>query len=90
MKNKIKKLLNSKLTLFTSGLMQVFLVSVNVYQLAHKHYIGAFIVGFLISLIWSYNVKRISFSDKWDRYIYAFGAAVGTIVGLSLSELIYE
>ncbi len=70
--------------------MQVVLVSVNTYQIAHKHYVGVFLVGIAISLVWAWNVKRIAFGTWTDRVVYAFGAGIGSLSGLLISALIYE
>ncbi len=80
----------NKLKLFLSALCQVGLVSVNIYQISHKYYLGAFIVGFLISLFWSFNIKGIAFGNKMDRLIYCLGAAIGTLCGMLLSTLLYN
>jgi hypothetical protein len=79
-----------EILLFLTGMVQVLLVAINTYQLAHKKWIGCFIVGFLISFVWTYNVKRIAFGKFWERVIYALGAAVGTIIGLFISIFFYE
>jgi hypothetical protein len=76
--------------LFLTGFLQVLLVAVNTYQIAHNHYVGAVIVGFGISWCWTANVKRVAFGNKTDRFIYAAGAAVGTISGLLLTKIVYE
>ncbi len=78
-----------RLSLFATGLIQVLLVGLNTWQISHDKYIGAFIVGFLISFVWTWNVKKIAFGSTSDRFIYAFGAAVGTISGLMIAKLIY-
>lgn len=68
--------------LFGTGWIQVFLVAANTWQIAHERYIGAMLVGFGISLVWSLNVKSIAFGGWRDRIAYASGAAVGTVSGL--------
>jgi hypothetical protein len=84
------KRFKDSLSLFGSGMLQVSLVSVNTYLISHEHYVGAFFVGFLISLVWSFNVKKIAFGSWSDRILYALGAAVGTILGLYIALLIYK
>lgn len=79
-----------QLELFLSGIIQVLLVATNTYQIAHKKWIGCFVVGFLISFVWTFNVKKIAFGTIKDRILYATGAAFGTILGLMLSTYIYE
>lgn len=71
--------------LFGQGCVYVGLQAANVVQLARHHYTGAFVVGFLISLVWSRNVKDISCRSGWAGVVYSFGAAVGTVLGLFIS-----
>jgi hypothetical protein len=80
---------DTKFFLFGSGLIQVLLVGLNTYQIAHEKWIGAFIVGFLISFVWTFNVKKIAFGTMTDRIIYASGAAFGTTLGLIIAQIIY-
>lgn len=81
---------NSQIKLFFRAVLQVTLVALNTYQVAHGHYIGAIIVGFLISLVWTFNVKSAAFGSFYDKLIYASGAAVGTGIGLLFSTFIYS
>ena len=68
--------------LFVQGALYVGLQAANVVQLA-RHRVGpAFVVGFLISLLWSFNVKGVAFRSGWGGVIYALGAAVGTVIGM--------
>lgn len=78
-----------RIGLFMTGYIQVVLVALNTYQLAHNKYIGALIVGFLISLVWTLNVKRVAFGDWTDRIIYSTGAAAGCVSGLFIANIIY-
>lgn len=88
---KLKNLISSnEVSLFLTALLQVLLVAVNTYQLAHKKWIGCFIVGFAISFIWTFNVRRIAIGKLRERIVYALGAAVGTLLGLLLSIYVYE
>jgi hypothetical protein len=81
--------MNKRLLLFLAAFCQVGLVTINVYQIANKHYVGAFFVGFAISAIWSFSIKGIAFGDKIDRFVYCMGAAFGTSFGMLLSTIIY-
>lgn len=74
--------------LYLSGFLQVFLVSANTVFLSHMFYIGVFIFGFLISWIWSWNVKKISVSNNRERFFYSIGAASGGLIGVLFSEKI--
>ena len=79
-----------EIELFLTGMIQVLLVAFNTYQLAHKKWVGCFIVGFLISFVWTFNVKKIAFGKNMERVVYALGAAFGTVLGLAFSTYIYE
>lgn len=79
--------LKNKLELFITGLIQICLVTSNTYLIAREIYWAIFVIGFLISFIWSYNVKKIAFGSVWDRLAYSFGAACGGIIGLHLIKL---
>lgn len=74
--------------LFLTGFLQVFFVACNTYFISKSFYMGVFICGLIISLIWSWNVKKIVFGTFNDRIIYAFGAAFGSLLGLIISKLI--
>lgn len=75
--------------LFATGWVQVFLVAINTWQIAHEHYLGALFVGFGISLAWSFNVQRVAFGRWAERLFYAAGAAIGTVSGLWTMSVIY-
>lgn len=83
-----KKLLLIRSSLFLTGFTQVFFVSLNTYFLAKEIYMGVFVSALIISLIWSFNVKRVAFGNNFDRFIYATGAASGAIFGLWSSSYI--
>lgn len=76
---------------FVLGCLQVTLVAANTRQVARLHYGGAFIIGLSISLLWTWNVKIISaLTSTWAiKFLYAFGAACGTILGMWLTHIIY-
>ena len=76
--------------LFTTGFVQVFFVAINTYFLSKEFYIGVFICGTIISLIWSWNVKRVAFGSLRDRLFYSFGAGFGSIAGLLVSILFFK
>lgn len=88
--------LNINVELFLTGLLQVILVCLNTYQIALfaktqtvTLVLGIIIVGFLISFIWTYNVKKVAFGDWKNRVFYALGASSGSIGGVLLGNLIY-
>ena len=75
----------SRLTLFLTAFFQVALVAANVWQIAHQQWIGAAIVGWGISFLWSINVSKVAFGGWLDRVIYATGAGLGTLAGMGVS-----
>ena len=71
--------------IFITGFLQVFFVAINTYFITKEYYLGVFIVSFLISFIWSFNVKKVAFGTLKDRLVYSFGAATGGLLGLILA-----
>jgi len=80
--------LRQNMRLLTTGFLQVFFVAINTYFIANKFYLGCLVCGFLISFIWSFNVKKVAFGDMKDRIIYSVGASLGCVVGVYVSSLI--
>jgi hypothetical protein len=76
--------------LFITGFVQVFFVAINTYFLSKEFYLGVFICGIIISLIWSWNVKKIAFGSFRDRVIYSLGAGFGSLFGLIISILFFK
>jgi len=79
-----------KLKLSITAFVQVFFVAVGTYFLSKEYYIGVFFSQIIISLVWSWNVKRIAFSSVKDRIFYSLGAALGSIFGLGFSILFFK
>lgn len=75
---------------FLYAYIQVLLVVTNTWQVANGKFMGAVAVGFLISLVWTFNVKRVAFGDWATRLIYCLGASLGTASGLIITQLIYK
>lgn len=80
----------NNLATFTYAWLQVSLIAINTWQIANGKLIGALIVGFLISLAWTFNVKRAAFATWPTRLIYCAGASIGTGTGILISHLIYK
>lgn len=78
----------AKWVLFLTGLLQVTFVAMNVTFIAHERIIPMLVTGFMISLIWTINVKRIAIGNWLDRLTYANGAMCGTAVGYFISHWI--
>jgi len=71
---------------FLLAYTQVLFVSLNTIFLAQNNPSMVFICAFLISYIWTHNVKKIAFGNEWDKLIYGFGAALGSLSGLLISN----
>lgn len=76
--------------LFLTGYIQTVFVVINVYLVAHEIYIGVLMSAFMISYIWTHNVKRIAFGTHMDRVIYSLGASLGSLSGLLISTFIIK
>jgi hypothetical protein len=87
---RIKELLLSKAkwVLFLTAMMQVTFVAMNVTFIAHGEIIPMLLTGFMISLIWTLNVKRVALGNWLDRITYANGAMFGTGLGYIISHWI--
>jgi hypothetical protein len=79
-----------KFKLFITGFFQVFLVTINTYFIFKEFFLGVFFGSLTISLIWSWNVKKIAFGSFKDRMYYSLGAGVGSILGLILSKFFFK
>lgn len=71
----------ARIELYLGALLQVALVSMNIVFLTMHNLTMLAITGFLISLVWTFNVKKVAFGTWVDRIIYASGACTGTIIG---------
>jgi hypothetical protein len=80
--------MKNSLQLFLTGFVQVFFVAINTYFLSKEVYLGVAFASFAISMVWSFNIKKLAFGSKTDRVIYALGATLGSVMGLFTSTLI--
>lgn len=71
-----------------TGALQVMFVAANTVFVSRHDLLAAFATSFMISLIWTFNVKRVAFGDNYDRIAYASGAAFGCAVGMSVAASI--
>lgn len=78
----------NKLKLSATGFLQVVLVAFNTYMIATGNWIAVPVISFLISFVWSWNIRKIAFGDFWDRVVYSLGAALGGLSGLWLGVLL--
>jgi len=78
--------MKQKTTLFITGAIQVYFVAINTYFLSREFYLGVTFAAFMISMIWSHNIKKIAFGTLTDRVLYSLGATVGSLAGLATSK----
>lgn len=74
---------------FILAWMQVSLICLNTWQIANSKFLGALFVGFLISLVWTFNVQDIARSTLSQKIIYSLGAMLGTGTGMSIAHTLY-
>jgi hypothetical protein len=73
---------------FLFAYIQVLFVSLNTIFLAKNNPSMVFVCAFIISYIWSHNVKKVAFGTELDKIIYSVGASLGSISGLFISTYI--
>lgn len=78
------------LKLFFTGIVQVYFVAINTVFLSKELYVGVVFAAFMISMIWSYNIKKIVFGSLTDRIWYSLGATTGSVLGLFSSSYLSE
>lgn len=76
--------------LFLTAFLQVLFVSANTYFLSQVNWIGVAICGWMISFLWSSNVRKVSIGTTKDRIVYSTGAMLGGLVGLYLAVQIWK
>ncbi len=74
---------------FLTSFIQIGMVAINTYFITQLNWIGIFIASFTISLLWAFNVSKISVSTTNQKLTYALGAGCGAIVGLFLVKIIF-
>jgi hypothetical protein len=78
----------SKIKLTATGIIQVYFVAINTCFLAKDIYLGVMFAAFAISMVWSYNIKKIVFGTLSDRIFYSTGATIGSLLGLYTSHFL--
>lgn len=71
----------ARANLAATGFLQVIFVAMNTVFIAHYALLANVLTAFMISLIWTHNVKKVAFGDEGDRWAYAAGAAIGSLAG---------
>jgi len=77
-------------SIFFSSLLQIFFVSVNTILISREMLIQAGVCGFLLSLVWTFNIRRITIASWGERISYCLGAGIGTSSGIMFIKLIRE
>jgi hypothetical protein len=75
--------------IFLQSFFQIGLVAVNTMLISKGLLAGVFVVSFLISLLWAFNVSSSNINNK-TKLIYAFGAGCGAILGLVFITLLLK
>ncbi len=73
-----------------TGVVQVYFVAINTVFLSKELYVGVFFAAFMISMVWSYNIKKIVFGTITDRVLYSLGATIGSLLGLFTSDILTD
>lgn len=77
-------------SLFLTAVCQVSFVGMQTMFIVHHKVLLLLITGFMISLVWTLNVKRAAFGGWSDRFAYATGAMVGTGIGYYFSNYLVK
>lgn len=77
-------------SIFFSSLLQIFFVSVNTILISKEMIIQAGVCGFLLSLVWTFNIRRIGLASWGERISYCLGAGLGTSGGILFIKGIRE
>jgi hypothetical protein len=73
--------------IFFQSFFQIGLVSISTILITKHLYFGIFVVSFLITLLWTFNVSRIAVSTIKQKLIYSLGAGAGAVSGVLLTQL---
>jgi len=73
--------------LFLTAFFQVLLVTFQTWIIAKEFIELIFFIGFMISFVWSFNVKKIAFGTTKERLIYSFGAGLGALCAMLITKL---
>jgi hypothetical protein len=73
--------------IFLQSFFQVGLVAINTMLIAKGYIYGVFLVSFLISLLWAFNVSKVAISTLNQKLTYALGAGCGAVSGLLIIKI---
>ena len=77
-----------RIKIFLTAYIQVCLIAIQTVFLARNAVLGVAVAGFLISFVWTFNVRNVAFSGLAEKLIYSSGASLGGVSGLLLTKLI--
>lgn len=75
-----------RIMLFLAAFLQVMFVTMNVHFISRGLVLPMLVTSFVVSLVWTLNVKLISIGSMTDRTYYAAGAMCGTGLGYFISH----
>lgn len=73
--------------IFLQSFFQVGLVAVSTILITKGYLVGVFVVSFLISLLWAFNVSRVAISTLNQKLTYSLGAGFGSVTGILILKL---
>jgi hypothetical protein len=73
--------------IFLQSFFQIGLVAISTILITKGYLIGIFVVSFLISLLWAFNVSRVAISTLNQKLTYSLGAGCGSVVGVLILKL---
>jgi hypothetical protein len=76
--------------LFLRAYLQTALVSISTRMISKQILIGVFIIGFVLSLLWTFNISKLAFSTNKEKIIYSLGAAFGSVFGVILFNFLQK
>jgi hypothetical protein len=80
--------MKDNIKLLSTGFLQVMFVCMNTVFISKSLIIPMAFSGFMISFIWTLNVKKVAFGNMKDRVIYSSGATLGGITGFYFAQFI--
>jgi hypothetical protein len=83
----LKKIKINNMKIFLQSFFQVGLVAINTMLIAKGYILGVFLVSFLISLLWAFNVSKVAISTLNQKLTYALGAGCGAVSGLLIIKI---
>lgn len=74
--------------LFFRAYFQTTMVAISTIMISKQILVGVFLVGFLVSILWTFNVSTLAFSTTKQKLMYSFGAGLGSMSGVIFFNLL--